>query len=263
MLKAYAHFYSQWTGSLADLEALLHERRKSDGDGAPVVGAIPDIPTTVRWLDQLREPAVGLRMRPVVTQIDMIRGDLTPDTPLLDAAVWLAELRRRLVEELAHRRFVYVAPNDEDYFNPVADWHLVWDAFRTTIDDTQEAGKCLALGRPTASVMHLMRVLEVGLRAMATSLEVNGREWGELLQNIEAELKRRRTVSPMPPGWPEVRQFYSEAATQFRYFKDAWRNEAMHARSQYTVAEAAEIYGAVRAFMHHIATRLKEPDNAS
>ena len=40
--------------------------------------------------------------------------------------------------------------------------------------------------------------------------------------------------------------------------KDAWRNPTMHVRIDYTEEQALDIYGNVRGFMQHLATRLSE-----
>lgn len=57
-------------------------------------------------------------------------------------------------------------------------------------------------------------------------------------------------------NWRTLRQFYAEAASEFRLFKDAWRNYAMHAEHSYTDEQARTIYDAVRAFMQHMAVGL-------
>ncbi len=44
--------------------------------------------------------------------------------------------------------------------------------FSIAIDDIRDAGNCLALGQGTATVFHLMRVLEAGLRGLAKQLNV-------------------------------------------------------------------------------------------
>jgi hypothetical protein len=55
------------------------------------------------------------------------------------------------------------------------------------------AAKCIALGRPTATVFHLMRVLEVGIHALAACLGVPDpikpaeQNWGIILRNIMRE----------------------------------------------------------------------------
>ena len=44
--------------------------------------------------------------------------------------------------------------------------------FPRAIVDIEEAGKCFALGRFTACVFHLMRVVEAGLAAISRSLNI-------------------------------------------------------------------------------------------
>ena len=62
--------------------------------------------------------------------------------------------------------------------------------------------------------------------------------------------------SRKPRGWR--RSFFPEAFADFRYFADAWRNYAMHGKTQYGETEAEKVFEHVRSFMRHLATRLKE-----
>jgi hypothetical protein len=48
--------------------------------------------------------------------------------------------------------------------------------FTSAADDIAEAGKCLSCGRSTACVMHLNRVVEVGLTALATALNISSQK---------------------------------------------------------------------------------------
>jgi hypothetical protein len=55
----------------------------------------------------------------------------------------------------------------------------VFDAFPTANNDVSEAGMCLAFERGTACVMHCMRILEVGLVALAADLGIGRQnDWG-------------------------------------------------------------------------------------
>jgi hypothetical protein len=259
MLKAYAYVYAKWAGQLADLEATLSNRRARDGDTAPAGGDELDVAHMHGWLEELRKRAADVELRSAIAQIVRMRQNFKPETHLLDAHVMVAELRRRISDDLADRRFYFVAPDRVEYYSDSAMlWYQAWMKFPSTQFDAEEASKCLALGRHTACVMHLMRVLEVGLRTMAKSLGRSGREWGKLLEEIEDELEQRREAKVMPAGWREDRGFYAEGALQFRHFKDAWRNDVTHGRRRFGAEEASEVYGAVRSFMHHLATRLEE-----
>jgi hypothetical protein len=55
-----------------------------------------------------------------------------------------------------------------EYFEPKqpfgADFEL---KFPLAVYEVEESGKCIALSRDTASVLHLMRVMEIGIRAVA------------------------------------------------------------------------------------------------
>jgi hypothetical protein len=48
----------------------------------------------------------------------------------------------------------------------------VAEVFPAAISDIEEAGKCLALGRATAGVFHLMRIMELGLKVLARPLGI-------------------------------------------------------------------------------------------
>ena len=108
-----------------------------------------------------------------------------------------------------------------------------------------------------------MRILEIGLRALANDLKVTFpspielENWQSIIEKIESEI---RQVNQQPKGLQKSHdlQFYSEAAKEFRYFKDAWRNHVSHSREKYVETEAFRVLSHVKDFMQHLATRLKE-----
>ena len=106
-----------------------------------------------------------------------------------------------------------------------------------------------------------MRVLEIGLGSLSLSLglQMATKNWNVILDQIEAEIRRRSNATHGPKWKDEDEPFFAEAATHFRLLKNAWRNHAAHARAKYTDEEAEEIYASVRAFMRHLAKRLCEP----
>jgi hypothetical protein len=52
--------------------------------------------------------------------------------------------------------------------------------------------------------------------------------------------------------------FYSQAAVQFRYFKDAWRVRVAHARETYDETQSLKVFNHTLEFFETISTRLKE-----
>lgn len=139
--------------------------------------------------------------------------------------------------------------------------------FREANKEVTQAGNCLAAGNSTATVFHLMRALEHGLRALAKRLRVKYkrslktptdlRDWGDILTAIEDKVDEIEQKPRTHKREADLR-FYHGAVAQFRHFKNAWRNHVMHARVLYEGDEAGVVMRHVSEFMQHLATRLKE-----
>jgi hypothetical protein len=148
-----------------------------------------------------------------------------------------------------------------DYFEQTVPLfgEAVEKAFPSAVYDIEEAGKCLALQRSTACVVHLMRVLEIGLNRLAAQFGVpfENVNWQNVIDQIEVKIRNINSVSN-GANWKVDEQYYSEAAAHFRFLKNAWRNHAMHVREQYDEPRAEVILNNVRAVMTHLATHLSE-----
>jgi len=117
----------------------------------------------------------------------------------------------------------------------------------------------LCLGTGTACVFHCMGVLEHGLRFLAKQLgvafdhEFAARSWGPTLGEIESRIdslrKERKTAEK-----DRLLHSYSEVATQFRYFKNAWCNYVWHTREEYDSTQAFTILSHVREFMEDLSS---------
>ena len=164
----------------------------------------------------------------------------------------------RFQEETGDVIAYHLSPEEHDlYDNPTKDWQDVLSAFPSTLVDVEEAGRCFALGRYTASVFHSMRILEIGLAALGQEFGVatDRTNWGEIIQNIQNAIEAKSIAQGA--GWAD-QQFYSEATQDFRFFKDAWRNHVMHVRLPVDEEKAKVIGHSVRHFMSHLATKLSE-----
>lgn len=194
-----------------------------------------------------------------------------------EAITEIDNLDQRIMDEMANHLFFFMPPKNVLYYLQDPDSILmpgvasppplrvqkenlfgagVQDSFPSSIFDFEEAAKCLAYGQGTACVMHLARVAEVGLKALASELKLPPQNnWGQHLKNIETELMSRykktgaRTSNEL---------FYAEVAAQLGHIKTAWRNPTMHAESKHTETQGEEIFRAVRSFMQHLATLLHE-----
>ncbi len=116
----------------------------------------------------------------------------------------------------------------------------------------EEASNCIAVGRYTASVFHVMRVLEVGLQALATKLGFGlnvDRNWQEILNDVNGAIKR------LPRTTPAEKEFHgkcSAAAVLLQQVKDAWRNAVMHPRASYREQQAIDILSCAKALMQKL-----------
>jgi len=183
---------------------------------------------------------------------------------------WLAAqvraLERLAEKELKNKLFLYVPSERAKYWPKAADPHLFGDsvaqAFPSASFDIQNAGMCLAAAFSTASVFHLMRVMEIGLTVLGAQFNVSlaHTNWGPALSEIESKIRDMHKDPKWKalPDCKEQQEFFAQAATHFGILKDAWRNYTMHVRGKYTEDEADQIFDASKGFMQKLATRLKE-----
>lgn len=182
----------------------------------------------------------------------------------------LVEIVRRFIHETKNRKFLYLPRRSADYYEKSQLFGAaVADGFHSAADDIAEAGKCIALDRSTAAVFHLMRVLEVAIKATAASLGLADpvkeadRNWGKMLGDkdlpvgIWAELDKRKKQKD--PAWTrELAEFYQAVHTDLCAIRTAWRNPVMHVEGTYTEERALHIFNLVKGFMQHLAERVSE-----
>jgi len=98
-----------------------------------------------------------------------------------------------------------------------------------------------------------MRALERILAALALKVGVpfDQRNWHNIIEELEARI--RKIDSTWGPDWKNEQKRYSEAACQFMFFKDAWRNHVTHGRDTYDGSRAKIIYDSTGNFMRHLA----------
>ena len=134
--------------------------------------------------------------------------------------------------------------------------------FTSAAYELDESAKCLALGRPTACVFHLMRLMEISVRAVARCLQISDpiqpadRSWGAVLKKIRDGINAK---------WPTVASRASGDGAMFEDLyatldavKNPWRNATMHVENKYTDDEAEHVFAAVRGFIAKLASRCDE-----
>ena len=179
------------------------------------------------------------------TYVDMIKE--------LDALSYsfFTELRKNSCFRIAAEKDKYL--EKDDLFGL-----KVNTAFPSCVDEIRNAGNCYALEQDDACVFHCMRVLELALRVLSKELGVTFagtldlQNWQNIIENIESEIKNLEKL-PKSKYKSETLKLFSQAAMQFRWFKEAWRNHVMHGRECYDEGKAHSILNHVQELMQSLA----------
>jgi hypothetical protein len=223
-----------------------------------------DRTSTIDALKNFRPHCVKLNLPLCTNQVDRLIK-LYSDSTITQGILSEAEeyLRTLLFDEMKSKLFFYFEPNKQEFLlGEDLFGEQVAKAFPSTEYDIKHAGRCLAFEEWTASIFHCMKVVEIGLNTLAKELGVNSDRpnWGSILDDIENKILE---INKLPKTNPlkKREQFYSEAASQFRLFKNAWRNHVMHVRSIYDSTDADKVFRSVQDFMSHLSLNLHE-DNS-
>jgi len=156
------------------------------------------------------------------------------------------ELGSDLIFRIASSKTGYF--EKDDLFGPE-----VTSSFPSAVENVRNDGTCFAVEQWDASVFHLMRVLERGLRVLAVKFGVPflNTTWHTIIEQIESKV--RKMDSGYGADWKEQQKFCSQAASQFMFLKDAWRNHVMHLSDVYDEGKALSIFTNVRAVMRSLA----------
>ena len=183
---------------------------------------------------------------------------------------WLHD-QSHAIEKLASKEFkgkmfLYVPAERAKFWPTVKQPHAFGDtvvsSFPSAAFDIHNAAICIATTQSTASVFHLMRVLEIGLTSLGNKFGVSlaHTNWAPAIEQIESKIRdmHKDPAWKALPDCKEQQEFYAQAASHFAILKDAWRNFTMHARGKYTEDEAERIFENVKGFMQQLAERIHE-----
>ncbi len=198
--------------------------------------------------------------------LSRLEGRYSPTYGDADAAI--KDIASRMSDQLQGRMFLVLSLGDMKLYQPRSP--IFGEQFESKFQsvgmfELDEAAKCLSLGRPTAAVFHLMRLLETGIQAVAKCLEIPDplkpaeRNWAIILKNIKEAIDSK---------WPNAAARMTDDAVLFAGLyasldavKNPWRNATMHVENKYTNDEAEHIMIAVKGFLMKLASRCDEDGN--
>lgn len=190
-------------------------------------------------LRKIEEECDRAALYPVSRHAKRLRSYLdTGEMSITSINVLGTDLHRSLIDELAGRGIFQILPQELPYFKGEFFEDEIDARFADAEYDLDEAGKCFALGRYTATAFHLLRAVEVGL--------------DEFVKHSNAKI-------PKNASWGLAIQACKDAGADadmvahLESIKKAWRDPTMHVERRYNQERADEILAAVRAFMRHLA----------
>ena len=213
------------------------------------------------WLKIATSVADDFEWSTVHDRIEIFTKKLQKPLSHRDFATEFRVLRETL-DAASKEQLIYRYPNDKAavLWQWKDEWQEACLKFPSAQVDISAAVDLWALGHSTASVFQFMRVLECGLRTLATDVgrKFDRQQWHNIIEEIESGIGTIRKTGPKSAEKDERIKWLSEAAKEFMYFKDGWRNYVSHARGAYDQHQARSVMEHVRAFMNHLATRLSE-----
>jgi hypothetical protein len=200
-------------------------------------------------------------MKHITRIISELNGRITPK----ELKPLLSELYNRVRDEAEDKYFIVVKSKKVEYLQQSTSLFGVefQSKFPSAAFELEEAARCFGLDRPTASVFHLMRVMEIGIGAVARCLEIPDpikpaeRNWGVILKKIWTDGIEKKWPTPAHRAIGDGVLFESIHAS-LDAVKNPWRNGTMHVENKYTDEEAEHIFAAVKGFMKKLASRMDE-----
>lgn len=181
-----------------------------------------------------------------------------------------AEIRRWLVRELGLALFFRIPGNrTEDFREHRKGWESIIERFPEVDSDLEEARKCFALGRYTATVFHSLLLVEAGVIDLGRFIGVNDPKpgWGPTSNELERITKLPH--GQRPPFAQRNREFLDQVQGTIRALKDSWRNKVSHVHGRLVVMTtdfpekvAEEVLIATRGFMGRLVDGLPSREDA-
>jgi hypothetical protein len=248
MLELDAQQFTTLLHTLFDVE--IRERGKSGPLGDGMMSKPPGI------ADDIMHKCLSLELPVSATTADNMIRTATTMERLHES---IRQLSNSVMLELKGKQFYGPLSRYIRYYNNQQLFGAeVFKNFPSANDDICEAGMCLAFERATACVLHLMRVLEVGLTVLAKTVGVpKQNDWGAYLREIGKGLDR---LTKSSGARTSDEQFYAESAANFGRLRTAYRNPTMHPDKTYSQERAEEILMATKSFMSHLATKISEQE---
>jgi hypothetical protein len=250
MLEVSATWFARIINILEKLEKHLHN---SEGLAEDAQFSPEDLTYFIEFADRLEKNCKKLQLSHALARITRLRELLAGEPTVNDIRTESRVIKESIMDQL-EGRMLLVLPDDtiSFYEDPVGvlGGDQVAEAFPLAVPDMVEASKSFAMGRHTASVFHLMRVMEHVLLRVADRLRITidvTANWQIILDQVNKALNNLPKPKTKADG--QFRTDLSELTAHLYAVKHAWRNPTMHPLNTYTGDDARVIFGHVSSFL--------------
>jgi hypothetical protein len=158
---------------------------------------------------------------------------------------------------LSKHRFYYLQHSISSFYGkPNLFGDAVVKKFPKAQSDIERAGNCLALGEPTACVLHLSRAMEIATRRLAKKLGVTldaKDSWGMVLGKMTQPIK---DLPDKTDSQKRKKERWAECRANLYHVKMAWRDPGAHGKQSYDGKDALDFMKRVKDFTQQLATLL-------
>lgn len=147
------------------------------------------------------------------------------------------------------------------------DWSLAFEAFPSIRAEVSAGVDCYALAHNTASIFHMARVGEIGLRVIGRergvrelrrNVPIEWGTWGAVFKAIEPQIESIRKQRPNGPQKAAALAFYDAVLSDLHAIQSLYRDPTMHFRRAYDDGEAQSAMFRVKSLMTTLACKLNE-----
>jgi hypothetical protein len=177
----------------------------------------------------------------------------------------LQEFQADFLKELMAVKLAFILASKEQYFEQEFLFGPeVFEEFHKSRGEIKDAGNCMAADLHTSAVFHLIRIVETGLRELASDLGVKVKKtpldyagWESVVKAIDDKLAAKMPRARGPKKTAALK-FKQDLLADFKAF-EVTRNEIMHCRWRCNEHEAMGLFIRVREFTQRLAGALKVP----
>lgn len=227
------------------------------------------LPSVINFRDEAMKVGAKLSIFSANRIINKLEQNPCPMT-VGDAVQALRDIESRFADHLQDVKIFALSDQESIFLHP-ADNLIEIDGFSLKFPSSsfeiEEAAKCLAYGRYTATVFHAMRMLELGIRAISKYLSIpdptrpSEKNWGIILKLINDRIDE---LWPKSGRLPNSQGAKLEAlCVTLDAIRNPWRNSTMHVETIYAPHEAIHILRCSAFFMSTLFKICDEQGNAA